>query len=83
VLDYNLNQIEPLVRTLGRGGAYGSFFNFHICGIRVMTDLATTPFFLSQEPRCQFYPDSQYDHPDYGLPADWEQRDAAAGERHR
>jgi phospholipid/cholesterol/gamma-HCH transport system substrate-binding protein len=83
VLDYNLNQIEPLVRTLGRGGAYGSFFNFHICGIRVMTDLATTPFFLSQEPRCQFYPDSQYDHPDYGLPADWEQRDAAAGEGHR
>ena len=83
VLDYNLNQIEPLVRTLGRGGAYGSFLNFHICGVRVMTDLATTPFFLSQEPRCQFYPDSQYDHPDYGLPADWEQRDAAAGEGHR
>jgi phospholipid/cholesterol/gamma-HCH transport system substrate-binding protein len=33
--------------------SYGSFFNFFLCGIRVQTDVAQTPYILSEAARCR------------------------------
>lgn len=55
----NLDKYPDLIAKLGRGGAYGSYFNFYLCGIRFKIGgsggTATfTPFTLSKEPRCRF-----------------------------
>lgn len=56
--DRYLPQLPTGVKALGRGGAYGSFYNFYLCGVRMKFDGANgpvfTPFFLAQEYRCQF-----------------------------
>jgi phospholipid/cholesterol/gamma-HCH transport system substrate-binding protein len=53
-----LRQLPQGIQALGRGGAYGSFFNFYLCGVRFKVDGANgpqfTPFMLSQEYRCKF-----------------------------
>jgi len=53
-----LRQLPQGIKALGRGGAYGSFFNFYLCGVRFKVDGAGgprfTPFTLAQEYRCQF-----------------------------
>jgi phospholipid/cholesterol/gamma-HCH transport system substrate-binding protein len=57
-VDKNLAKFPELIAKLGRGGSYGSFFNFYLCGIRFKvgagegTDVYS-PFTLSKEPRCQ------------------------------
>lgn len=33
--------------------SYGSFFNFFLCGIRLQTDVAQTPYILSDAARCR------------------------------
>jgi phospholipid/cholesterol/gamma-HCH transport system substrate-binding protein len=33
--------------------SYGSFFNFYLCGVRVQTDAATTPYITSDAARCR------------------------------
>lgn len=56
--DRYLPQLPTGVKALGRGGAYGSFYNFYLCGVRFKLDGAQgptyTPFTLAQEYRCQF-----------------------------
>lgn len=56
--DRYLSQLPAGIKALGRGGAYGSFFNFFLCGVRFKTDgpdgALFTPFTLSKEFRCQF-----------------------------
>ena len=56
--DRYLPQLPTGVKALGRGGAYGSFYNFYLCGVRMKVDGPNgptfTPFFLAQEYRCQF-----------------------------
>lgn len=56
--DRYLSLLPDGIRALGRGGAYGSYFNFYLCGVRFKTDGDQgpnfTPFFLSEEFRCQF-----------------------------
>jgi phospholipid/cholesterol/gamma-HCH transport system substrate-binding protein len=55
----NLDKYPKLIAKLGRGGAYGSFFNFYLCGIRFKIGntggTATySPFLMSKESRCRF-----------------------------
>ena len=56
--DRYLPQLPKGVQALGRGGAYGSFFNFYLCGVRFKLDgpqgPTFTPFTLAEEYRCQF-----------------------------
>lgn len=56
--DRYLPQLPTGVKALGRGGAYGSFYNFYLCGVRFKLDgpqgPTYTPFTLAQEYRCQF-----------------------------
>lgn len=56
--DRYLPQLPKGVQALGRGGAYGSFFNFYLCGVRFKLDgpqgSTFTPFTLAEEHRCQF-----------------------------
>ena len=56
--DRYLPQLPKGVQALGRGGAYGSFFNFYLCGVRFKLDgpqgATFTPFTLAEEYRCQF-----------------------------
>ena len=56
--DRYLPQLPTGVKALGRGGAYGSFYNFYLCGVRIKLDGPNgptfTPFFLAEEYRCQF-----------------------------
>lgn len=58
-----LNEVLGLFRTVfqryGRGGSYGSFFNFYLCGVRLRLSPADgikyyTPFVQSNEARCKF-----------------------------
>ncbi|CAN5504729.1 MCE family protein [soil metagenome] len=55
----NLDKYPDLIARLGRGGSYGSYFNFYLCGIRFKIGssggTATfSPFLMSKEPRCRF-----------------------------
>lgn len=56
--DRYLPQLPKGVQALGRGGAYGSFFNFYLCGVRFKLDgpqgATFTSFTLAEEYRCQF-----------------------------
>lgn len=56
--DRYLPKLPTGVKALGRGGAYGSFYNFYLCGVRLKVDglqgPTYTPFFLAKEYRCQF-----------------------------
>lgn len=59
LVDHYLRKVPGAIRLLSRGGSYGSFFNFYLCGIRVkisgpVGDPIYTPFTLSEVPRCQF-----------------------------
>jgi phospholipid/cholesterol/gamma-HCH transport system substrate-binding protein len=53
-----LKAAPQVIRRLGLGGAYGSFFNFHVCGVRVKLTGPTGPIFtpwnISSEPRCSY-----------------------------
>jgi len=57
--DRYLPQLPTGVKALGRGGAYGSFYNFYLCGVRFKLDGTKgptfTPFTLAKEYRCQFH----------------------------
>ncbi len=57
--DRYLPQLPTGVKALGRGGAYGSFYNFYLCGVRFKLDglqgPTFTPFTLAKEYRCQFH----------------------------
>jgi len=57
-VDHVLQEYPTVIHKLGRGGTYGSFFNFYLCGIRVKTgtneDPVYTPWQLSKEARCTF-----------------------------
>jgi len=73
LLDYNLNQLPVDLARIGRAGAYGSFFNFYLCGIQVRLGLGKdaftdTPFLLSDAPRCTFQPQLQQIEHDWGNP---------------
>lgn len=55
----SLDLFPKVVSKLGRIGAYGSFYNFYICALRLKIsgpggDPVYTPFMLSKERRCQF-----------------------------
>ncbi len=55
----SLELFPTVISKLGRVGAYGSFYNFYICGIRMKFsgpggEPTFTPFMLSKERRCQF-----------------------------
>ena len=56
--DRYLSKLPTGIKALGRGGAYGSFFNFYLCGVRFKVDGPNghvyTPFQLSKEFRCEF-----------------------------
>jgi phospholipid/cholesterol/gamma-HCH transport system substrate-binding protein len=51
-----LSIYPEVIQRLGRGGTYGSFFNFYLCAIRVKTGTDAlpiySPFLISKEPRC-------------------------------
>ncbi len=53
-----LQDAPKVISRLGLGGAYGSFFNFHVCGLRVKLTGPTgpiyTPWNISSEPRCNY-----------------------------
>lgn len=53
-----LKAAPQVIRRLGLGGAYGSFFNFHLCAVRVKLSGPTGPIFtpwnISSEPRCSY-----------------------------
>jgi len=74
LLDYNLNQLPVDLARVGRAGAYGSFFNFYLCGIQIRLDgpvpngFIDTPFLLSDAPRCTFQPQLQQIEHDWGNP---------------
>jgi phospholipid/cholesterol/gamma-HCH transport system substrate-binding protein len=74
LLDYNLNQLPVDLARIGRAGAYGSFFNFYLCGIQIRLDgpgpngFIDTPFLLSDAPRCTFQPQLQQIKHDWGNP---------------
>ena len=57
-VDRYLPQLPTGVKALGRDGAYGSFFNFYLCGTRFKLDGPEGPtytqFSLAEEYRCQF-----------------------------
>jgi len=57
--DRYLPKLPTGVKALGRGGAYGSFYNFYLCGVRLKVDGLKgpyfTPFFLAKEYRCQYH----------------------------
>ncbi|NYI75502.1 MCE family protein [Nocardioides panzhihuensis] len=57
-VDRILKQYPDVVHRLGRGGTYGSFFNFYLCGIRVKTGTSDapvySPYLMSKEDRCVF-----------------------------
>lgn len=58
-LNQVLGLVKPVFERFGRGGAYGSFFNFYLCGVRLQLTPADgvkyyTPFVNSDQPRCQF-----------------------------
>ncbi|HEY9562541.1 MAG TPA: MlaD family protein [Nocardioides sp.] len=52
-----LGKYPDVIAKLGRGGAYGSWFNFYLCALRVRLvggeNPVYTPFLMSEEPRCQ------------------------------
>lgn len=52
-----LGKYPDVIARLGRGGAYGSWFNFYLCALRVRLvggeNPVYTPFLMSEEPRCQ------------------------------
>jgi len=52
-----LGKYPDVIARLGRGGAYGSWFNFYLCALRVRLvggeNPIYTPFMRSNEPRCQ------------------------------
>lgn len=57
-LDRYLAALPRNLQLTGRSSAYGSFFNFYMCGLRVkLTDAngvtVYSPFVLSDAPRCQ------------------------------
>jgi len=74
LLDYNLNQLPVDLARVGRAGAYGSFFNFYLCGIQIRLDgpvpngFIDTPFLLSDAPRCTFQPQLQQIEHDWAIP---------------
>lgn len=47
-----LSALQPHYRAMQDMTSYGDFLNFFLCGVRVQTDLATTPWINSQSPRC-------------------------------
>jgi len=59
-VDYSLSQVPSLIQLTSRGGAYGSFFNFYLCGLQVkITGPDGGPLFLPRQydtssPRCSF-----------------------------
>lgn len=57
--DHYLKLMPAAVKAVGRDGAYGSFFNFYMCGARFHYTgpdgkAHYTSWQLSKEPRCQF-----------------------------
>lgn len=58
-VNFELGRIPQAFTLLSRAGAYGSFFNFYICGLRFkLSDEGAavpviTPYLLGSEPRCQ------------------------------
>lgn len=58
-LDHYIGLLPLAMQKTGRASAYGSFFNFYLCGVRVKLSDAKgvpiySPFVLSDEQRCQF-----------------------------
>lgn len=59
-VDYSLSQVPSLIQLTSRGGAYGSFFNFYLCGLQVkITGPDGQPVLLprlydTSTPRCSF-----------------------------
>lgn len=59
LVDHYLGALPRAMQLTGRASAYGSFFNFYMCGVRLKLSDAKgvpvyTPFTLSDAPRCQF-----------------------------
>jgi phospholipid/cholesterol/gamma-HCH transport system substrate-binding protein len=62
VLDPALQDLPEALSLLGRGGAYGSFFNFYLCGFNFALDgpngsTILTPYQYSAADRCKFSQD--------------------------
>lgn len=65
LVDYTLDRYVPVISRLARAAAYGSFYNFYLCGLGVRIDTNTKsdatndaiylqPFIESKVKRCQF-----------------------------
>lgn len=59
LVDHYVSALPLAMQRTGRASAYGSFFNFYLCGIRVKLSDAKgvpvyTPFVLSEVDRCEF-----------------------------
>lgn len=59
LVDRYIGTLPEAMQRTGRASAYGSFFNFYLCGLRVKLSDAKdvpvySPFVLSDVPRCQF-----------------------------
>ncbi len=52
-LEEVLAALPPHYRRLQNVASYGDFLNFFLCGVRVRTDLATSPWQFSGAERCQ------------------------------
>jgi phospholipid/cholesterol/gamma-HCH transport system substrate-binding protein len=52
-LEEVLAALPPHYRSLQNMASYGDFLNFFLCGVRVRTDLATSPWQISGAERCQ------------------------------
>lgn len=57
--DKYLSLMPTAIHAVGRDGAYGSYFNFYLCGVRFKLTGPNgqpiyTPFTLDKEKRCQF-----------------------------
>lgn len=54
-----LGELPGAISSLGRGGAYGAFFNFYLCGLRMKFsgpdgNAVYSPWQVSKESRCEY-----------------------------
>jgi len=52
-LEEVLAALPPHYRAMQSMASYGDFLNFFLCGVRLRTDLATTPWHISGAERCE------------------------------
>jgi phospholipid/cholesterol/gamma-HCH transport system substrate-binding protein len=52
-LEEVLTALPPHYRAMQNMASYGDFLNFFLCGVRIRTDLATTPWNMSGAGRCE------------------------------